>query len=117
MKKRLVSLLMAICMVATVMPDFVLPVSAQTTSKEDWGHNSTGNLIPELKRGDTLTSVGWNNIGDQINPDAWETERDEFTNKFAIRARNTSHDIGNKGYTGGVFWRIDGECSGLFAGV
>ena len=102
---------MAICMVASVVPDFVLPVSAQTTSKEDWGHNSTGNLIPELKVGDVLTTVGWKNIGVEINKEAQRIEDkhngSDYTNRAGIQALGSSDDIGDKNYNGGVYWQID----------
>ena len=57
--------------------------------------------------GDTLTAVGWGNIGDQIRLTAYEIDDGDYTNKIGIQARNTSHDIGNKDYTGGVYWQID----------
>lgn len=108
MRKKIISLFMAICMTVMLIPSSVLPVLAQTTQAEDWnGSQTTGNLIPTMNEGDTLTAVGWGNIGDQIRLTAYEIDDGDYTNKIGIQARNTSHDIGNKDYTGGVYWQID----------
>lgn len=108
MKNRLFSLITTISMIISLIPIFDITASAATTtSKEMWnGSQNTGNLIPAMNEGDTLTAVGWENVGDQIRLTAYEIDDNSYTNKIGIRARNESHDIGNKDYTGGVFWRV-----------
>lgn len=108
MKKRLISMFMIVCMVVSLMPFTPLTAQAQTITSDNWtGANTTGNLIPAMNEGDSLTAVGWGNVGDQINPSAYYLNDNDFTNKIVIRARNTSHDIGNRDYTGGVYWQLD----------
>ncbi len=85
-----------------------LPVSAQTTKREDWtGSKDTPNLIPVMNEGDTLTAVGWKNVGDEINRVAYKIDDRNYTNKVGIQAYDDSDDIGTKQYTGGVYWQID----------
>lgn len=85
-----------------------LPVSAQTTKREDWnGNKDTPNLIPVMNEGDTLTAVGWKNVGDEINRVAYKINDRNYTNKVGIQAYDDSDDIGTKQYTGGVYWQID----------
>ena len=85
-----------------------LPVSAQTTKREDWtGSKDTPNLIPVMNEGDTLTAVGWKNVGDEINRVAYKINDRNYTNKVGIQAYDDSDDIGTKQYTGGVYWQID----------
>ena len=108
MKRRLLSIFMTVCMAVSLIPAAVLPAWAQTTQRSDWtGSQTTGNLIPIMNEGDTLTAVGWGNIGDQINLRAYRIDDNNYTNKVGIQARNSSHDIGNQNYTGGVYWQID----------
>ena len=85
-----------------------LPVSAQTTKRGDWnGSKDTPNLIPAMNEGDTLTAVGWKNVGDEINRVAYKIDDRNYTNKVGIQAYDDSDDIGTKQYTGGVYWQID----------
>lgn len=108
MKRRLLSIFMTVCMAVSLIPAAVLPAWAQTTQRSDWtGSQTTGNLIPIMNEGDTLTAVGWRNIGDQINLRAYRIDDNNYTNKVGIQARNSSHDIGNQNYTGGIYWQID----------
>ena len=85
-----------------------LPVSAQTIKRGDWnGSKDTPNLIPVMNEGDTLTAVGWKNVGDEINRVAYKIDDRNYTNKVGIQAYDDSDDIGTKQYTGGVYWQID----------
>lgn len=100
MKRRLLSIFMTVCMAVSLITAAVLPAWAQTTQRSDWtGSQTTGNLIPIMNEGDTLTAVGWGNIGDQINLRAYRIDDNNYTNKVGIQARNSSHDIGNQNYT------------------
>lgn len=104
MRKRLISFLLTLCMTVPL----ALPVSAQTTKREDWnGNKDTPNLIPVMNEGDTLTAVGWKNVGDEINRVAYKINDRNYTNKVGIQAYDDSDDIGTKQYTGGVYWQID----------
>ena len=107
MTKRLISMFVAVCMAVTIIPLTATTAWAQTVSKDDWSGQTTRNLIPAMNEGDTLTAVGWGNVGDQIRLTAYRIDDGNYTNKIGIQARNTSHDIGNRDYTGGVYWQID----------
>ena len=108
MKKRFISFIMALCFAVFALPPLERPAFAQLTKREDWnGKQRTSNLIPKLKEGDTLTAVGWKNIGDQITLTAFNIDNGNYNNQFGIRARTLSDDIGNKDYTGGVYWQVN----------
>ena len=100
-------------MVASLLPAAALPAFAQTVTRKEWDGGSdfrTVNLIPKMTAEQDIKSVGWYYTGDQIQPKAKTVEgrvAGDYEYKVGIQAKNTSDDIGNEGFSGGVCWQLD----------
>lgn len=75
--------------------------SGTNTDGEWTGSQQTRDLIPEITSG-ALVNQGWTLANsNQINPNGFSTKYG-----YAISAFNNSDDIGNKNYTGGVYYTV-----------
>ncbi len=108
--KRIISLFLVLCIVVTMVPPFTLPAAAQITKREDWDSETgkTVNLIPALKANDNIFGIGWGSKEPgQIDDTAYETSNSAYKNKYVIRAKTKTDDIGDSDFTGGVYWQIN----------